>query len=49
MVAVGYGVPNRLNISQLQEIAGENVIPILKPREITRMAKKIRKVVCGKL
>lgn len=46
MVAVGYGLPSKLNISQLHEIAGENVIPVPRPRQITRMANKIRKVVC---
>ena len=49
MVAVGYGLPNKLNLSQLHEIAGDNVIPIPRPRQITRMAKKIKKVVCRKL
>lgn len=49
MVAVGYGLPYKLNVSQLQEIAGKNVIPVPRPRQITRMAKKIRKVVCRKL
>lgn len=49
MVAVGYGLPSKLNISQLQEIAGENVIPVPRPHQITRMANKIRKVVCRKL
>lgn len=46
MVAVGYGLPYKLNVSQLHDIAGENVIPVPRPRQITRMAKKIKKVVC---
>jgi len=49
MVAVGYGVPKKLNVSQLHDIAGENVIPIPRPRQITRMAKQIKNVVCRKL
>ena len=48
MVAVGYGLPHKLNMSQLEEIAGQNVIPVPRPHQITRMAKKIKKVVCRK-
>ena len=48
MVAVGYGVPGKLNTTQLQEIAGDNVIPVPKPRQIRRMVGKIKKAVCRK-
>ena len=40
MVAVGYGMPSKINMTQLQEIAGDNVIKVGKPRRIVRMVKK---------
>ena len=49
MVAVGYGLASKLNLSQLHEIAGENVIPVPRPHQITGMVNKIQKVVCRKL
>ena len=48
MVAIGYGVPSKLNMTQLGEIAGDNVIKVSKPRRIKRMVKKIKKMVCSK-
>lgn len=48
MVAVGYGVPSKLNMTQLQEIAGDNAILVPRPRQIRKMVGKIKKVVCRK-
>ena len=49
MVAVGYGLRRKLNASQLQEIGGDNVILIQKPKRIRGIVKKIKKAVCSKL
>lgn len=48
MVAVGYGVPSKLNMTQLLEIAGDNAILVPRPRQIRKMVGKIKKVVCRK-
>lgn len=48
MVAIGYGVPSKLNMTQLEEIAGDNVIKVSKPRRIKKLVKKIKKMVCSK-
>lgn len=46
MVAVGYGMPSKINMTQLQEIAGDNVLKATKPRMIKKMAKSIKNTVC---
>ena len=48
MVAVGYGVPSRINMTQLREIGGDNVVKITRPQRIKRWVKKIKKMVCSK-
>lgn len=48
MVAVGYGVASKLNVSQLQDIADDNFIKVPRPSRIKRMVKKIKKAVCSK-
>ena len=48
MVAVGYGLPRKLNMTQLREIAGDNVAKVSRPNKVTRLVKKVKKMVCRK-
>jgi len=49
MVAVGYGVPRKLNMTQLREIASDNVVKVKRPNRITRsrVVRKIKNMVCN--
>lgn len=50
MVAVGYGVPRKLNMTQLREIASDNVVKVKRPDRITRsrVVREIKNMVCSK-
>ena len=48
MVAVGYGVPSRINMTQLQEIGGDHVVKIRNSLRIKSYVKEIKNAVCSK-
>lgn len=48
MVAVGYGVPSKINMTQLQEIGGDHVVKISNSRKIKSYVNKIKNAVCSK-
>ena len=48
MVAVGYGIPSKINMTQLQEIASDNVYKITQPRKMKKLTKPIKNRVCRK-
>lgn len=48
MVAVGYGVPSKINMTQLQEIGGDHVVKISNSLKIKSYVNKIKNAVCSK-
>ncbi|XP_074626092.1 coadhesin-like [Acropora palmata] len=47
IVAVGYGASRKINMTQLQEIAGDNAIKVNNPRRIKKLIRPIQKSVCA--
>lgn len=47
IVAVGYGVSRKINMTQLQEIAGDNAIKVNNPRQIEKLIGPIQESVCA--